>query len=144
MKVNIKKLNENAVIPSYSKAGDCGLDLTATSKEIVDKGSYGYIEYGTSLAIELPENFVGLIYPRSSISNTGMIMANSVGVVDAGYRGEIKIRFKAIPDTKQYEIGERVAQLVIMPYPHIEFEEVNELSNTERNEGGFGSTNKKE
>jgi len=144
MKVNIKKLNESAVIPSYSKAGDCGLDLTATSKEIVDKGSYGYIEYGTSLAIELPENFVGLIYPRSSISNTGMIMANSVGVVDAGYRGEIKIRFKAIPDTKQYEIGERVAQLVIMPYPHIEFEEVNELSNTERNEGGFGSTNKKE
>lgn len=148
MKIKIKKLavaegGISGVIPTYAKPGDAGLDLTATSKKVVDEGSYGYIEYGTGLAIEIPEGYVGLTFPRSSVSNTGLIKANAVGVIDSGYRGELKSRFKAIPDTKQYEVGDKIAQLIIIPYPKIEFEEVEELSETERGEGGYGSTNRK-
>ena len=142
MKVKIKKLSDKAIIPSYSKAGDAGLDLTCTSIKTVDEGGYGYIEYGTDLAIELPEGYVGLTFPRSSVSNTGLIKANSVGVIDSGYRGELKSRFKYIKGTKMYDLGDRVAQLIIIPYPKVEFEEVEELSASERGEGGYGSTNK--
>lgn len=140
MQVKIKKLNESAVIPSYAKNGDAGLDLTATSLEVIDTGDYGYINYGTGLAIEIPTGYVGLIYPRSSISKTGHILANSVGVIDSGYRGEIQVRFKTIPDTTIYKVGDKIAQLIIKPYPEIQFEEVEELSDTDRGEGGFGST----
>ena len=140
MQVKIKKLNPNAIIPSYSKPGDAGMDLTAISKEIVDKGEYGYISYDFGLSLEIPEGYVGLIFPRSSCSNTGAILSNSVGVIDSSYRGSISARFKQIPNTKQYEIGDRVAQLIIIPYPQIEFEEVNELSDTVRSTGGYGST----
>lgn len=144
MKVKIKKLHPDAVIPKYAKVGDAGLDLTAIGKEMIDKDEFGYIEYKTGLAIEVPEGYVALIFPRSSCSDTGLILANSVGVIDSGYRGEIKARFKAIPDTKHYDIGDRVAQLVIIPYPQIEFEETETLSETERGDGGYGSTNKSE
>ena len=128
MQVKIKKLNEDAVIPSYAKNGDAGLDLVATSKEVVDTGDYDYISYGTGLAIEIPKGYVGLIYPRSSISKTGHILANSVGVIDSGYRGEIQVRFKTIPDTTIYKVGDKIAQLIIKPYPEIQFEEVEEFS----------------
>lgn len=141
MTINIKKLDPNAVIPQFAKTGDAGLDLTAISKLVVNGTEYGYIEYGTGLAIKLPPNLVGLLFPRSSISNTGMILANSVGVIDEGYTGEIKLRFKYIKDTKAYEIGERVGQLVIIERPSIELIEVDELELTEREESGFGSTN---
>ena len=144
MKVKIKKLHENAVIPIYAKPGDAGLDLTAISHSVVDEGGFGYVEYQTGLAIEVPDGYVALMFPRSSVSNTGLILANSVGVIDSGYRGEIKCRFKAIPNCKYYENGDRIAQLIIIPYPQIEFEEAEELSETERGEGGYGSTNKKE
>ena len=144
MKVKIKKLHESAVIPSIQKEGDCGMDLTATSCTLVDEGEYGYIEYGTSLSIEIPIGYVGLVFPRSSVSNTGLWLANSVGVIDCGYRGEIKCRFKAIPDTKKYEVGDRVAQLIIMPIVDIIFDEVVELTETDRGSEGFGSTNKTE
>lgn len=140
MKVKIQKLNKEAVIPNYSKAGDAGLDLTAISKEVIDKEDHGYISYGTGLAVEIPERFVGLIFPRSSLSNTGLILSNHVGVIDSGYRGEITARFKHIPGTKDYNIGDRIAQLIILPYPNVEFEEVEELSTTERGIGGHGST----
>jgi len=142
MKVRFKKLNEKAVVPSYAKPGDAGLDLTATSKELTNNPQYGYLEYGTGLAVEIPEGHVGLIFPRSSISNTGLILSNSVGVIDSGYRGEIKFRFKHIPGTADYNVGDRVGQLVILPYPSIETEEATELSSTERGDGGFGSSNK--
>ncbi len=144
MKVKIKKLVPEAVIPMYAKPGDAGMDLTAISMKVVDEGEYGYIEYGTGLSIEVPEGYVALMFPRSSCSDTGLILANSVGVIDSGYRGEIKARFKAIPDTKYYNVGDRVVQLVIIPYPQIEWEETETLSETERGEGGHGSTNKKE
>ncbi len=139
MKVKIKKLSDKAVIPFYAKEGDAGMDLTAVSVIKVDDKEYGYIEYGIGLAMEIPKGYVGLTFPRSSVSNTGLIKANSVGVIDSGYRGE----FKAIPNTKWYEVGDRVAQLIIIPYPKVEFEEVEELSETERGTGGYGSTNVK-
>jgi dUTP pyrophosphatase len=142
MNIKIKKLHEQAVIPSYSKEGDCGLDLTAISVSTIDKSRFGYIEYDTGLAIEIPEGYVGLIYPRSSLSNTGLILANHVGVIDQNYRGSIKCRFKAIPNTDIYSVGDRIAQLIIQPCPKIEFEVVDELSDTDRNDLGFGSSGK--
>lgn len=141
MRVKIKKLHPDSKIPTYAKPGDAGMDLTAISKTVVNEKDHGYISYGTGLSFEIPEGYVGLIFPRSSLSNTGLILSNSVGVLDSGFRGEVSARFKAIPNTKQYEIGERVAQLIILPYPEIQFEEVQELTETERGEGGYGSTN---
>jgi dUTP pyrophosphatase len=139
LKVKIKKLHPSAVIPEYSRTGDAGLDLTS-----VDKTENAmYIEYDTYIAVEIPEGYVGLLYPRSSISKYHLLMANSVGVVDSNYRGSIKIRFKKT-STNAYEtvynIGDRVAQLIIMPYPTIEFQEVEDVSETERGEGAFGSS----
>ena len=141
MVVKIKKLVENAVIPAYSKKGDAGLDLTAVSREFDNNGN---IVYGTGLAVEIPEGFVGLLFPRSSNSKTDLYLTNHVGVVDSGYRGEIMFKFRpvngAILGATVYQVMDRVGQLVIIPYPSIEFEEVTELSTTERNTGGYGST----
>lgn len=139
MKVKVKKLNENAIIPSYAKLGDAGLDITTTG---INEATESYIEYKTGLAIEIPEGFVGLIFPRSSISKTDLILANSVGVIDSGYRGEIKLRFKISKegDINIYEKGDKIGQLIIIPYPQIELEEVKELSSTERGEDSFGSS----
>lgn len=135
MNVNIKKLRENAVIPTYANAGDAGLDLTAIS---ITKGDR-YIQYNTGLAIEIPEGYVGLLFPRSSISKKDQMLANSVGVIDSGYRGEIGIRMKGSQGLI-YKIGDRVAQLIIMPYATIELTETNELSTTDRGSDGYGST----
>jgi dUTP pyrophosphatase len=140
--IKVKKLDPNAVIPNYAKPGDAGLDLTATSMQIIDNPQYGYIEYGTGLAFEIPQGYVGLIYPRSSISNTGLLLSNSVGVVDSGYRGEVKFRFKYVKNTAHYGVGDRVGQLIIVPYPQIQLIESQELSDTQRGEGGFGSSGK--
>lgn len=138
MKVNIKKLSERAVVPQYAKDGDAGLDLTATSRRT---DALGFTEYGTDLAVQIPKGFVGLIFPRSSISKKNMQLTNSVGVLDSGFRGEIKFRFKPSTSGRDiYEVGERVGQLIILPYPQIEFNEVSELDETDRGEGGFGSS----
>lgn len=142
MQVNIKKLHDNAVIPVYSKPGDAGMDLTAIS---ISKDDHGNITYGTGLAIEIPEGYVGYIFPRSSNSKTDLYLTNHVGVIDSGYRGEIMFKFRPIPsliNAKIYQVGDRVGQLIIMPIPTITFFEVRELSNSERGEGGFGSTGK--
>lgn len=138
VKVKIEKIVPEAEIPSYAHDGDAGLDLIATSEVI---GKEGYLEFGTSLKITLPKGYVGLIYPRSSISKKNMMLANGVGVLDEGYTGEIKVRFKpSNAGQGKYKVGDKVAQLVIMPYPKIEFEEVESLDETERGTGGFGST----
>ena len=143
MKVKIKKLHENAVIPSYAKPGDAGMDLTATSRSTDDIGN---IVYGTGLAVEIPEGYVGLIFPRSSNAKTDLYLTNHVGVIDSGYRGELMFKFRKADCTKNYlearlyEIGDRVGQLIIIPYPAIEFDEVAELSNSDRGTGGFGSS----
>lgn len=148
MKVRVKKLVENAVIPSYAKQGDAGLDLTAISKEY-DKD--GNVVYDTGLAFEIPEGYVGLLFPRSSNAKKDILLTNSVGVIDSGYRGTVMFKFK--PTTAygsrdkmrvlvdDYNIGDRVGQILIMPYPHITLIESDTLSETERGEGGYGSTN---
>lgn len=138
MEVKIHKLVPEAIIPQYSNPGDAALDLTAVSLR-ADKENK-YIEYGTGLSIEIPENHVGLLFPRSSISDKAMFLTNSVGVVDSGYRGEIKARFRAW-DSPEYKVGDRVIQLLILPLPTITFVEVPELGESLRGEAGFGSTN---
>lgn len=140
IKVKIKRLDLAAKIPSYSKTHDACMDITAISESYINNDGYGYIEYGTGLAFEVPEDHVMLIFPRSSISNTGMLLSNSVGVLDSGYRGELRFRFKYIKDSVKYNIGDRVGQLMIIPRPVIEFEEVDDLDATDRGSGGFGST----
>ena len=142
MEVKIKKLHPDAVIPVYSKPGDAGLDLTATS---ISSDSYDNIVYGTGLAIEIPEGYVGLLFPRSSNSKTDLYLTNHVGVVDSGYRGELMFKFRpinGIVDASIYAVGDRIGQLMILPYPSIKFVEADELSDSDRGEGGFGSTGK--
>lgn len=145
MEVKIKKLHPNAVIPFYAKPGDAGMDLTAVT---IDTSNEHYIEYDTKLAVEIPEGYVGLVFPRSSNSKVDLELSNSVGVIDSGYRGPIKLRYHRIWRKDEsgnrvldiYAVGDRVGQLMILPYPTIEFKEVDELSSTERGDGGFGST----
>ena len=139
MKVKIKKLHSNAVIPKYAKPGDAGMDLTAVS---VDFGDWNYLTYHTGLAIEIPEGYVGLLFPRSSIYKTGQQLSNSVGVIDSGYRGEIMMKFTRDVESEEiaYKPGDRIGQIMILPYPQVEFQEVEEIEKTDRGEGGFGST----
>ena len=136
MKVNIKKLHPDAVIPKYATLGDAGLDLTAV--DVVADGST--LTYKPGLAVEIPSWHVGLLFPRSSVYKTGQTLTNCVGVIDSGYRGEIMLKFTLSPYAKEYEIGDRVGQLIIMPYPRIDFVEVDELIPSDRGEGGYGST----
>lgn len=141
MKVNVKKLAENAVLPTYAKHGDAGMDLTATSKSYDEHGN---VVYGTGLAFEIPNGYVGLLFPRSSNTKKDLLLGNSVGVLDSGYRGEVVLKFKKpiLKPSKlnEYEIGDRIGQIIILPYPKIEFNLVDELSATDRGIGGFGST----
>lgn len=143
VKVKIKKLVENAIIPTYAKQGDMGMDLTAIG--------YVYNEdmdchiYHTGLAFELPEGYGMLLFPRSSNRKTDAYMTNHVGILDSGYRGELLICFKNRDKgnlLQPYDVGNKIAQLCILPYPKVEFIEVNELSSSERGEGGHGSTGK--
>lgn len=140
MKIKIKKLHKDAIIPKYAKPGDAGMDLTAVS---ADFSNLNYLTYHTGLAVQIPEGYVGLLFPRSSVYKTGQQLTNSVGVIDSGYRGEIMLKYtRDIDDTERiaYSPGDRVGQLIVLPYPQVQFEEVEELSITERGEGGYGST----
>ena len=152
MKVNVKKLDSNAVLPTYAKHGDAGMDLTATSKTYDEHGN---VCYGTSLAFEIPRGYVGLLFPRSSNTKKDLILGNSVGVLDSGYRGEVMFKFKplaykgetdngkyelSIDHVVDYSVGDRIGQIIIMPYLQIEFNLVDELSSSDRGVGGFGST----
>lgn len=166
MKVKIKKLTKSAVIPSYAKEGDAGLDLVATSKATDE---YGNIVYGTGLAVEIPKGYVGLLFPRSSNAKTNLYLTNSVGVIDSGYRGEIMMKYKCMCNgfpyinywwqkkvlrrkevnigtvcltQNAYNVGDRIGQLVIIKLPTIELVEAESLSETDRGNAGFGSTGK--
>lgn len=138
--INIKKTNELATIPKYAHSTDAGMDLVAVSMNETDK----YIEYDTGIALEIPKGYVGLVFPRSSVSKLDLVQANSVGVIDSSYRNSIKVRFKKLKDNEVhvYVPGERIAQLIILPYPMIGFNEVEKLSDSDRGLGGFGSTGK--
>lgn len=173
MKVRIK-LHDKSIkttVPRYAKPGDAGLDLVATSKTEDEKGN---IVYGTNLCFEIPDGYVGLIFPRSSNANKQLALSNSVAVIDSGYRGEVIMKFKPygmslafLATTKElhkhrinilynseikdvndfinsstYEIGDRICQIIIVPYPKIEFDLVEELSDTERDSTGYGSSGK--
>lgn len=151
MQIKIKRLLPNAVIPSYAHEGDAGMDLTAIWSE---NDRDGNIVYHTGIAIEIPYGCVGLIFPRSSIAKYDLSLTNAVGVVDHGYTGEITLKFK--PTTREvchfeygricrygehhYMPGDRIAQLVVLPYPKVMLVEVEELSDSERGTGGYGST----
>ena len=114
MKVKIKKLNEGAKVPSYSKEGDAGLDFTAVE---ISRDNVGNITYHTGLAVEIPQGYVGLLFPRSSISKKQQFLTNCVGVIDSGYRGEIMAKFKPVMGTydtilelfesNEYQVGDR-------------------------------------
>lgn len=140
MEVKVKRLHPDSVIPSYAKQGDAGLDLTAVSEEWNEDNSM--VTYGTGLAFEIPEGFVGLLFPRSSVCKTSLNLSNSVGVLDSGYRGEVMFKYRYPEQGLVYDIGDRVGQLIIMPYPQIKLVEAEELSTTERGEGGYGSSGK--
>jgi len=149
----VKKLNKEAILLSYANPDDAGLDLTAISKRIVrdEDGLISYIEYGTGLAVEIPQGYIGFLYPRSSITKKEIMLKNSVGVIDSGYRGEVMCRFYATSldmdekdsnwyPTSDYKVGERVCQLIIIEKPAVNVVESDMLSDTERGDGGFGST----
>jgi len=168
IQIRIKKLSENAVIPSYAHTTDAGLDLTAITKE---PDVCGIMSYGTGIAVEIPQGYVGLLFPRSSIYKKQMLLSNCVGVIDSGYRGEVKFKFRTtLRDTigrsflgrlknlffgkygkelyttnffdekLNYNIGDRIGQLIVIPYPKVEFIECEELSESDRGKGGYGST----
>jgi dUTP pyrophosphatase len=136
--VKFKKLVPEAVMPTRAHATDAGADLVAVSVNITDS----YIEYGTGIAIELPSGHCGLLFPRSSISKMDLSLCNSIGLVDEAYVGEIMLRFNTIKPygNNVYKVGDKVGQLVVIPLPEVTFEEVEELTSTDRGEGGFGST----
>lgn len=163
--VKYKKLDKNAKEPFKKYEVDAGYDLTAIWK----KGTRKYIEYGTGLAFEIPVGYVGLLYPRSSVTEEDLMLKNAVGVVDASYRGEIKFRYinavhgmfenyrdyigdyntndyigiTAVDgELEQYEIGDRCGQIVIMELPKIKLIEANELSDSARGTAGYGSSGK--
>lgn len=139
LKIKFKKLNPNAVMPKQGTAGAAGFDLTAVSLKVTETT----LKYDTGIAIEIPPGYVGLVFPRSSVCKTGLSLANSVGVIDSDYRGSISFVFyKPMPCIVPYLPGDRIGQLVIVPIPEVEFVEVEELSETERGSGGYGSTGK--
>lgn len=138
IEIKFKKLCAEAVMPTKAHQSDAGADLTATSKKWDDEKQCWI--YGTGIATEIPEGYVGLVFPRSSIRKYGLALANSIGVIDSGYRGEIMCSFKPTGSCPTYNIGDKVAQLIIMPYPVVNYVEVTELSDSERGEGGHGST----
>ena len=142
MKVKIKKLNPNAKIPTYGSPYAAGADLYAciNSEEIINPGETKLIKTGFSL--ELPIGYAAFIYARSGLaSKRGLAPANKVGVVDCDYRGEVMVALHNHSGVAQsISVGERIAQMVIAPYITAEFEEAEELSDTVRGQGGFGST----
>lgn len=145
MEVKIKKLVPEAVVPKRAHPGDAGFDLVAVSRDLDEDGN---IVYGTGLAFEIPEGYVGLVFPRSSVAKKNVILTNCVGVIDSGYRGEVMAKFKLIdPLVKHeeyhwYELGEKICQMVFMKLPDVDIVEAEDLSETDRGAGGYGSTGK--
>lgn len=145
MKVNIKKLNPGAVIPSYGSEFAAGADLHACISGEVSVAPHQTVVIPTGIAMELPVGYAGFIYARSGLATKrSLAPANKVGVIDCDYRGEVKVALLNHSDIPQTVApGERIAQLVIAPYVTAEFEWAEELSSTVRGSGGFGSTGTK-
>ena len=140
MKVKYKKLNPLAKDPIRANETDAGFDLVATSLEH-PLGSTGvFVEVCTGISLEIPKGHVGLLFPRSSITKTKHFLRNSVGVIDSGYRGEIKLRFSLDESSTSYGIGDKVGQIIFIKLPVVELIEADELSTSDRSTGGFGSS----
>ena len=144
MKVKVKKLDERATLPTYGSTGAAGADLYALAEGDVTIAAGETRLIGTGLALEIPEGYVGLVYARSGLATKrGLAPANKVGVIDSDYRGELKVAlYNQSGAAQTVAAGERIAQLVIAPYLTAEYEEADELSDSERGAGGFGSTGK--
>lgn len=144
MIVKFKRLSKEAVMPQKAHPSDAGFDMTAISVNVTDQ----YVEYCTGIAAQLPAGYMGLLFPRSSNSKKDLLLCNSVGVWDQGYTGELRFRFKKIinpehpEEFETYSPGDKIGQIVIMPYPEIEFVETQEFELTDRGADGFGSTGK--
>lgn len=149
MELKIKKLSDKAIMPIRAHNSDAGLDLTTTSvtSEINECGQF-ILVYHSDIAVEIPDGYVGLLFPRSSIAKKSIQFTNAVGVIDSGYRGEIMAKVRntsgdSIPAV--YKVGEKFAQLVIVPYvSDITISEVSELQESDRGTGGYGSSDTKE
>ena len=140
MNVKYKLLNPLASPPKTANIGDAGFDLKATAITYPSEGVGVFIEVCTGLSFEIPSGYVGLVFPRSSISNTKHFLRNSVGVIDSGYRGEIKLRFSMDDSNTAYQIGDKVGQIVFLKLPKVNLVQSEDLSLTSRNTGGFGSS----
>jgi dUTP pyrophosphatase len=143
LNVNFKKLHSDATLPVYSSQGAAALDITCVAR-FWDEDTQNFV-YDTGLAVEIPEGYVGLLFPRSSIANTQLMLSNAVGVVDSDFRGNILFKFRDLEygtlfDGTVYKPGDRIGQLIIIPIPQVIPAFVDELSSTERGGGGFGST----
>ena len=139
MKVRIKKLHPDAVIPKYAKEFDAALDITCTSVEYDEE--LGVVTYGTGLAIQLPVGYCALLLPRSSVYKKDLTLSNSCGLLDVGFQNEILFKYRITKPFSEnvYNVGERVGQILIMENPRIEFVEVENLTGYNRG-GGFGSS----
>lgn len=140
--VKIKKMHPLAKMPAYAHNGDAGLDLSVTSIENLGAEK---VKFGLGVAIELPEGHVGLLFPRSSVHKSTLRLSNSVGVLDSNFQGEITAVFDRLElealFKNEYDIGDRIIQLVILPFPKVEFEQVTEFtSKSERGTGSYGSS----
>lgn len=137
MIIKFKRLYNNVPLPTIAYKGDAGFDLVTINWTIMGD----VIEYQTGIAVEIPEGYVGLIFPRSSVYRKDLILSNSVGVIDSGYRGEIKFKFRTTTEVPSvYAKGDKVGQLIIVPIPNIELIEVDQLTPSDRGDKGFGSS----
>lgn len=143
MELKFKRLKDSAVLPIRGTKGAAGIDLTCTNiTTTLNEANQLMLVYHTDLAVEIPKGYVGLLVPRSSIWKKSLMLTDSLGIIDSDFRGEIVAIMKATTDTVPaiYKQGERFCQLVILKKPEYTIKEVEELSKTERGEGGFGST----
>lgn len=141
--VKVKKVLPNAVLPIKGSEGAAGFDLTAATEKFRPELTGPIWEYDTGLAFEIPSGHVGLVFPRSSVTTkTTLMLGNAVGVIDSDYRGTVKFQYRNVNHAagKKYNVGDRIGQIIILPIPEVNFEEVQELDESLRGEGGFGST----
>lgn len=143
LNVKVKKVLSNAVMPIQASLDAAGYDLTAAAEKFRPELTGPIWEYDTGLAFEIPKGQVGLVFPRSSVTTkTTLSLGNCVGVIDSDYRGTIKFQFRNVGMSggKKYNVGDRIGQIIIIPIPTVSFEEVQELEDSSRGTGGFGST----
>ena len=138
LRVKVQRVLPNAVLPVYAHGSDACFDLTAAAVETTT--DFVYID--TGLAFAIPDGYVGLVFARSSVTKTALTLANSVGVIDASYRGTVQLRFRFANQSHFpiYNVGDRCGQMLIIPRPVVEFDVVDVLDTTARGDGGFGST----